>query len=103
VETKLRKGQEVTGELFDNGVVVALGSAETLATSKLDTTGALFDALRSGMILPEEPCVAVRTKTEVAVYVADEVWALCDYCEKPLDEPAAGSFCEGMHKEESRG
>jgi hypothetical protein len=65
---RLTKGQAVEGVLFDKGTVVATGSANELR--KYDASGALEEVAES------KPCVAVETENGIAVYVAEEVWAV---------------------------
>lgn len=64
---RMQVGGTVEGELFDSGVVVALGTAREL--KRYDKSGATEE------IAPSRRCVAVRFDDgDTAVYVADEVW-----------------------------
>ncbi len=63
---KFRKGDKVEGVLFNEGTVIAVGSASDLR--KYDASGACSE------LDMDTPCVAVDTDGGIAVYVEDEVW-----------------------------
>lgn len=68
----MKPGDKVSGNLFDNGTVIAVGTAEKLR--EFDQSGAVADGIDVGDMQRDTPSVAVDHGNGVAVYPEEEVW-----------------------------
>ena len=69
----LKKGDKVTGNLFEKGTVIEVGPSADLF--RYDSSGAVADAIATGLMDSEQEAVAVELPDgSMAVYDAEEVF-----------------------------
>ena len=69
---ELKVGDRVQGILFNNGTVVAIGTADALKSH--DHSGSVQDAIMDGSMFGWTVCAAVDVEGSTELYPADEVW-----------------------------